>query len=101
MWENGKTGDRLEFERGRPGERGWKADDHWHHTPPGGDKSKHIEPGKTIKDARMDASPTLWDRVKAIPPRPIIEAGTAAIVTYLIISEGSRLFPPRNLIPVP
>lgn len=25
----------------------------------------------------------------------------AALVTYLIISEGSRLFPPRNLIPVP
>jgi hypothetical protein len=26
--------------------------------------------------------------------------GTALIV-YLIISEGSRIFPPRNLIPVP
>jgi hypothetical protein len=25
----------------------------------------------------------------------------AALITYLIISEGSRLFPPRNLIPVP
>jgi hypothetical protein len=25
----------------------------------------------------------------------------AALVTYLIISEGSRLFPPRNLVPVP
>ncbi|AQS08727.1 hypothetical protein CLOBY_08370 [Clostridium saccharobutylicum] len=25
----------------------------------------------------------------------------AALVVYLIISEGSRLFPPRNLVPVP
>lgn len=25
----------------------------------------------------------------------------AALVTYLIISEGSRIFPPRNLVPVP
>ncbi len=25
----------------------------------------------------------------------------AALLTYVIISEGSRLFPPRNLIPVP
>jgi hypothetical protein len=24
-----------------------------------------------------------------------------ALVTYIIISEGSRLFPPRNLVPVP
>lgn len=25
----------------------------------------------------------------------------AALITYIIISEGSRLFPPRNLVPVP
>jgi RHS repeat-associated protein len=25
----------------------------------------------------------------------------AALTTYIIISEGSRLFPPRNLVPVP
>src|SRR5207247_10649214 len=24
-----------------------------------------------------------------------------ALITYVIISEGSRLFPPRNLVPVP
>jgi hypothetical protein len=27
-------------------------------------------------------------------------SGTA-LVLYLIVSEGSRLFPPRNLVPVP
>jgi hypothetical protein len=26
---------------------------------------------------------------------------TAALIVYLIISEGSRIFPPRNLIPIP
>ena len=31
----------------------------------------------------------------------IVPAGGAALVLYLIISEGTRLFPPRNLIPVP
>jgi hypothetical protein len=25
----------------------------------------------------------------------------AALIAYLIISEGSRLFPPRNLVPIP
>ena len=25
----------------------------------------------------------------------------AALIVYLIISEGSRLFPPRNLLPIP
>jgi RHS repeat-associated protein len=25
----------------------------------------------------------------------------AALITYIIISEGSRLFPPRNLVPIP
>ena len=26
---------------------------------------------------------------------------TVGIIAYLIISEGSRIFPPRNLIPIP
>ncbi len=25
----------------------------------------------------------------------------AALIIYIIISEGSRLFPPRNLVPIP
>lgn len=41
-------------------------------------------------------SPSTWRR---------LEQATgltgAALVLYLIISEGSRLFPPRNLVPVP
>ena len=27
--------------------------------------------------------------------------GETALIIYLIISEGTRAFPPRNLIPVP
>ena len=46
-------------------------------------------------------------------PKPVIDKGFmermaeitgltgAALVIYIIISEGSRLFPPRNLVPVP
>jgi hypothetical protein len=46
-------------------------------------------------------------------PKPVIDQGFmdrmakttgltgAALVIYLIISEGTRLFPPRNLIPIP
>jgi len=33
--------------------------------------------------------------------KAVVPAGGAALVIYLIISEGSRLFPPRNLVPVP
>jgi RHS repeat-associated protein len=35
------------------------------------------------------------------PLLDLIPTGGAALVIYLIISEGSRLFPPRNLVPVP
>jgi RHS repeat-associated protein len=39
-----------------------------------------------------------------VPADTAVKTGTAAgigIIIYYIISEGSRLFPPRNLIPVP
>lgn len=35
-----------------------------------------------------------WKRVTGI-------TSTAALIVYLLISEGSRLFPPRNLVPIP
>jgi RHS repeat-associated protein len=57
----------------------------------------------------------MWQRLRqdiavptdatAVTPNPTAthaaQALTAAAIAYLIISEGSRLFPPRNLIPVP
>jgi hypothetical protein len=39
-----------------------------------------------------------------VPADTVVKTVTAASVTvmlYWIISEGSRLFPPRNLVPVP
>jgi len=39
-----------------------------------------------------------------VPADTAVKTGTAAgigVIIYYIISEGSRLFPPRNLVPVP
>ncbi len=47
-------------------------------------------------DYPADHSKGFWKEMEAITGL----AG-AALVAYVIISEGSRLFPPRNLIPVP
>jgi RHS repeat-associated protein len=46
---NDKTGEKLEWNKGRPGKPGWRGKDHWHHTPPGGERSGHQRPGETIK----------------------------------------------------
>jgi hypothetical protein len=43
----------------------------------------------------------MMDRMKSITPGPILKLGTAGVVIYIIIDEGSRLYPPRNLVPVP
>src|SRR5205814_5375008 len=40
------SGDYLDFHKGRPGERGWKGRDHWHHN---GDR-KHFKPGDEVSD---------------------------------------------------
>jgi len=40
------SGDYLDFNKGRPGETGWKAKDHWHHK--GGEK--HLKPGTDVPD---------------------------------------------------
>jgi hypothetical protein len=97
-WINDK-GEKLDFDKGQPGERGDRGKDHWHYTPPDGKRGKeHYKPGQTLK---MDWPPTLWDRLRSIPPQSVVEAGTTAIIMYLILSEGSRFIPWRNLIPVP
>jgi RHS repeat-associated protein len=60
-------------------------------------------PRQPRRDLTPNETPmqSLWDKIKAIPPAPIAQAGTAAIIIYFVVSEGSRLFPPRNLIPLP
>ncbi|AGX44142.1 hypothetical protein [Clostridium saccharobutylicum] len=47
-------------------------------------------------DYPTDHSKDFWERMKVATG-----LSGAALVTYIIISEGSRLFPPRNLVPVP
>ena len=51
---NGKTGEKLEWNKGRPGPWGPKADrgkDGWHYTPPGGARGKQMDPGQVLKAA--------------------------------------------------
>jgi hypothetical protein len=42
----------------------------------------------------------MMDKMKSITPGPILKWGTTGVVIYIIIDEGSRLYPPRNLVPV-
>ena len=77
-WVNDKTGDKLDWHRGQPGEKGWKGKDHWHWN----EHDWHFKPGDTV--ARVST---------------VIAVGTAL---YWVASEASRvLVPERNLVPVP
>jgi hypothetical protein len=114
------NGDYLDFHQGRPGKPGWRGKDHWHHN--GGDE--HLVPGedeipepepvsaapkpdrtpddvaeRLVEDApgeKAHEDPGLREKIAAITG-----LSGAALTLYIIISEGSRLFPPRNLVPVP
>jgi hypothetical protein len=76
-------GDKVDWHKGDPnGKSYWDKHDHWHWVP-GGEKEKwHYEPGDKIKSTAVKA------------------AIVTAIIVYVIVSEGSRVFPPRNLVPV-
>ena len=64
--------------------------------------SGNIQVGLIVnRKMRKGGPPALWEKLKRIPPAPIARAGTAAIIIYIIVSEGSRLYPPRNLVPAP
>jgi uncharacterized protein RhaS with RHS repeats len=91
-WTNGT--DVLDFHKGRPGKPGWRGKDHWHHD--GGDK--HYSPGEECptSDGASTEDQSFMQKMSEITGLT-----GAALVVYLIISEGSRLFPPRNLVPVP
>ena len=52
-----------------------------------------LPPGGTPQSNESFFDRKYWEQVTGLTG--------AALVTYLIISEGSRLFPPRNLIPIP
>jgi RHS repeat-associated protein len=85
----------------------WDPDGHWDIDNGDGARDRYDPQGNPITpdQAHPGNAPTqqttLWDRIKSITPGPIVRLGTTGIVIYIIIDEGSRLYPPRNLVPVP
>ena len=50
QYVNDETGEKLEWNKGRPGQPGNRRKDHWHYTPPGGKRGReHFGPGETVK----------------------------------------------------
>jgi len=91
-WTNGN--DVLDFHRGRAGKPGWRGRDHWHLD--GGER--HYSPGEecpTSGDVPED-NQKLMEKISEITGLT-----GSALILYLMVSEGSRLFPPRNLVPIP
>jgi RHS repeat-associated protein len=90
-----------------PPKGSWDPDGHWDVDPGGkGPRGRFKPDGTPItpEEAHPGNAPsqrTLMDRMKSITPGPILKLGTAGVITYIIIDEGSRLYPPRNFVPVP
>ncbi len=77
---NDKTGDKVDWHPGKPGEPGFIGKDHWHNVPPGGQKDKeHYEPGDRIK------GPSFAQR------HPIV---TAVGVVALLYVAAAVIIPP-------
>jgi RHS repeat-associated protein len=70
-------GDKLDWHKGIPGEKKWMGKDHWHWN----EHDWHFKPG---------------DRVESVAT-----AIAVGVIVYWVVSESSRLFPLRNLVPVP
>jgi len=100
------------------GPKGWKGPNppsgswdpnggHWDINDGKGSPVDHYDPdGNPITPdqahpGNLPRTHTMWDRIIRITPGPIVKWGTAAIVIYIIVDEGSRVYPPRNFVPVP
>ncbi len=87
----------------------WDPNGHWDINDGHGSPVQHYDPnGKPLTPDQAHPGPgaaqerrSTWDTARSITPGPIVRAGTTAIILYLIVSEGTRLYPPRNLIPIP
>jgi hypothetical protein len=87
----------VEFERGRPGEKGWKGEDHWHYTPLGGDRGKeHIRPGGVGK-LLVDAGHGVVQTIREHPVATGVVVGAVAIGAT--IATGGAAAPALALIP--
>ena len=75
---NDKTGEKMEWNKGRPGQFGPKTDrgrDGWHYTPPGGVRGKQMDPGTVIK---ATATAGFWTTVGVMAVRAGVALGRAA-----------------------
>jgi RHS repeat-associated protein len=112
VWHDDKQNPRG----GRWDPSGWKGpnppngswDPAWGHWDINGGKGEpvdHYDPkGNPITPGQAhpgDAPKTMMDRMISITPGPIVRAGKWAIITYIILDIGSRLYPPRDLVPIP
>jgi len=52
-------------------------------------------------EAQPSASSRAWNAIKSIPPKRVVEAGVGWVIVYVIVSEGTRVIPARNLVPIP
>jgi hypothetical protein len=48
-------GDKVDWHKGQPGEKGWQGKDHWHWVPGGDKQDQHYSPGDTIKKVGIAA----------------------------------------------
>ena len=83
LWVNDKTGEKMEFNKGKPGATGEKVNDHWHYTPPGGDRGKdHFRPGEVIKKALQGAGSKIVQTVREHPVATAVVVGTCSCRSY-------------------
>jgi hypothetical protein len=84
QWVNDKTGEKVEFERGRPGQTGEKRNDHWHYTPPDGDRGKeHIRPGDVGK-LLLGAVDAVAQAIRDHPVATVAILGGAALAATIL-----------------
>jgi RHS repeat-associated protein len=83
----------------------WDPAGHWDINRGKGEPVDHYDPkGNPITPGTAhpgNAPTTMMDRMRAITPGPVLKWGTTGVVIYILIDEGSRLYLPRNLVPVP
>ena len=97
QWVNDKTGEKLDFDRGRPGMPGRRQEDHWHYTPPGGDRGEHKRPGDVSFKVLQDAASRAVQTVRAHPVAAAVTIGTIAVAATIL--TGGAAAPALALVP--
>lgn len=84
------SGDWLDYHEPNPNNpRGrWQRIPHWHLN-----DGDHLAPGTEVPDPVFPIEPEVIETTAV--------GVTTLVILYWVISEGSRLFPPRNIVPIP